>query len=80
MEEFNKLKGIRQKFSAPGTPQQNIIVERKNMNLIEAVRTMLKEAKLPIYFWAEVVNILCFTQNSTLVNRHGMTPYQMVKK
>lgn len=48
MEEFNKLKGIRQKFSAPGTPQQNIIVERKNMNLIEAVRTMLKEAKLPI--------------------------------
>lgn len=60
MEEFYKLKGIRQKFSAPRTPQQNIIVERKNMNLIEAVRTMLKEAKLPIYFWAEVVNIFVF--------------------
>ncbi|KAL8155658.1 hypothetical protein AgCh_000889 [Apium graveolens] len=36
MEEFCKLKGIRQEFSAPGTPQQNGVVERKNRTLIEA--------------------------------------------
>jgi hypothetical protein len=47
MEEFCKYKGIIQQFSAPGTPQQNGVVERKNRTLIEAGRTMLEEAKLP---------------------------------
>ena len=55
MEEFYKDHGIKHKFSAPGTPQQNGVVERKNRTLIEATRTMLDEAKLPTYFWAEAV-------------------------
>ncbi|KAL8088230.1 hypothetical protein AgCh_038130 [Apium graveolens] len=41
MEEFCKFKGIKQEFSAPGTPQQNGVVERKNRTLIEDARTML---------------------------------------
>ena len=53
MEEFCKYKGIIQQFSAPGTPQQNGVVERKNRTLIEAGRTMLEDANLPTYFWAE---------------------------
>ncbi|KAK1360650.1 hypothetical protein POM88_045124 [Heracleum sosnowskyi] len=61
MEEFCKYKGIIQQFSAPGIPQQNGIVERKNRTLIEAGRTMLEEAKLPTYFWAEAVNTSCYT-------------------
>jgi len=36
MEEFCKEHGIKQEFSAPGTPQQNGVVERKNRTLIEA--------------------------------------------
>ena len=55
MEEFCKLNGIKQEFSTPGTPQQNGVVERKNRTLIESARTMLEEAKLPTYFWAEAV-------------------------
>ena len=50
MEEFCKEQGIKQEFSAPRTPQQNRVVEKKNMTLIEAARTMLDEAKLPTYF------------------------------
>ena len=80
MEEFCKDHGIKQEFSAPGTPQQNGVVERKNRTLIEAARTMLDEAKLPTYFWAEAVQTACFTQNATLINKHGKTPYEMVKK
>ena len=79
MNEFCKYKGISHQFSAPGTPQQNGVVERKNINLIEARRTMLEEAKLPTYFWEEAINTACFTQNCTLINRHGVTPYQMLK-
>ena len=41
MREFCKSKGISQTFSAPRTPQQNGVVERKNRTLIEAARTML---------------------------------------
>ncbi|KAL8099662.1 hypothetical protein AgCh_032065 [Apium graveolens] len=80
MEEFCKDHGIKQEFSSPGTPQQNGVVERKNRTLIEAARTMLDEIKLPTYFWAEVVQTACFTQNATLINKHGKTPYEMVKK
>ena len=79
MNEFCKFKGISHQFSAPGTPQQNGVVERKNRTLIETGRTMLEEAKLPTYFWEEAINTACFTQNCTLINKHGVTPYQMLK-
>jgi len=36
MEESFKTNGIKQEFSAHGTPQQNGVVERKNRTLIEA--------------------------------------------
>ena len=79
MNEFCKHKGISHQFSSPGTSQQNGVVERKNRTLIEAGRTMLEEASLPTYFWEEAINIACFTQNCTLINRHGVTPYQSLK-
>ena len=56
------------------------MVERKNRTLIEAGRTMLEEANLPTYFWKEAINTACFTQNCTLINRHGVTPYQSLKR
>ena len=80
MREFCEEKGIMHEFSAPRTPQQNGVVERKNRTLIEAARTLLGESKLPTYFWAEAVNTTCFTQNISLINQaQGMTPYQLFK-
>ena len=40
-------------FSAPYTPQQNGIVERKNRTLIEMAQMMLDEYKTPRKFWLE---------------------------
>src|SRR5438128_1312844 len=45
IEEFLDEEGIKHEFSAPYTPQQNGVVERKNRTLIEAGRTMLDEYK-----------------------------------
>ena len=42
--------GIGPNFSAPRTPQQNGVVERKNRTLEEMARTMLCENNLPRYF------------------------------
>ncbi|GKC45821.1 ribonuclease H-like domain-containing protein [Tanacetum coccineum] len=48
------------------------------MTLIEAARTMLADAKLPVTFWAEAVNTACYVQNRVLVIKpHNKTPYEL---
>nr|GEV83046.1 retrovirus-related Pol polyprotein from transposon TNT 1-94 [Tanacetum cinerariifolium] len=37
------------------TPEQNRVVERRNRTLVEAARTMLSAAKVPLFFWAEAI-------------------------
>nr|GEY00914.1 hypothetical protein [Tanacetum cinerariifolium] len=48
--------GIHHQTSVARTPEQNGIVERRNRTLVEAARTMLSTAKVPLFFWAEVVS------------------------
>nr|GEX15459.1 copia protein [Tanacetum cinerariifolium] len=49
-----------------------------NRTLIEAARTMLANAKLPVTFWAEAVNTACYVQNRILVNKsQNKTPYEL---
>ena len=69
MRSFCEEKEIIHEFSAPRTPQQNGVVERKNITLIEAARTILGESRLLTYFWAEVVNTTYYTQNISLINQ-----------
>jgi hypothetical protein len=59
VEEYLEEEGIKHEFSAPYTPQQNGVVERKNMTLIDMARTMLGEFKTPEQFWSEDVNTAC---------------------
>nr|KAJ0204523.1 hypothetical protein LSAT_V11C500235470 [Lactuca sativa] len=80
LEEFCDHKGIGQNFSAPRTPQQNGVAERRNRTLIEAGRTLMIHVGLPMSFWAEAVNTACFTQNRSLIHKiHKKTPYEMLK-
>nr|GEV94698.1 putative ribonuclease H-like domain-containing protein [Tanacetum cinerariifolium] len=65
--------------SVSRTPEQNGIVERGNHTLVEAARTMLSAAKIPLFFWAEAIATTCFTQNCSLViPRHEKTPYHII--
>jgi transposase InsO family protein len=45
VEEYLEEEAIKHDFSAPYTPQQNGVVERKNKTLIDMARTMLAEYK-----------------------------------
>nr|GFC39212.1 putative ribonuclease H-like domain-containing protein [Tanacetum cinerariifolium] len=65
MNDFCSQKEIKREFSNARTPQQNGVAERRNRTLIEAARTMLADAKLPVTFWAEAVNTACYVQNKT---------------
>ncbi|KAJ9536511.1 hypothetical protein OSB04_un000305 [Centaurea solstitialis] len=81
LNSFCEEKGIERKYSAPRTPQQNGVAERRNRTLIEAARTMLADSKLPITFWAEAVNTACYVQNRVLiVKSKGNTPYELFEK
>nr|GEU50957.1 putative ribonuclease H-like domain-containing protein [Tanacetum cinerariifolium] len=62
--EIENLKDLKVKIIR--TPQRNGVAERRNRTLIEAARTMLADAKLPITFWAEAVNTACYVQNRVL--------------
>ncbi|GJY38726.1 putative ribonuclease H-like domain-containing protein [Tanacetum coccineum] len=71
--------GIRHETSTARTPEQNGVVERRNRTLVEAARTMLSAAKVPLFFWAEAIATACFTQNRSLViPRHEKTPYHII--
>ncbi|GKF79764.1 putative ribonuclease H-like domain-containing protein [Tanacetum coccineum] len=50
MNQFGKMKGILRQFSVAKTPQRNRVAERRNKTLIEAVKTMLADSKLPTTF------------------------------
>ncbi|GKB43939.1 retrovirus-related pol polyprotein from transposon TNT 1-94 [Tanacetum coccineum] len=63
MNQFCEMKCILRQFSVARTPQQNGFVERRNMTLIEIVRTMLADSKLPTTFWARKQLITaCYVQ------------------
>ena len=51
LNEYPDMLGVTHELSAPYTPQQNGVVERKNMTLVEMARTMLDEYKMPRQFW-----------------------------
>nr|GEU90228.1 hypothetical protein [Tanacetum cinerariifolium] len=71
--------GILHQTSIARTPKQNDVVERRNRTLVEAARTMLSAAKVPLFFWVEAIATACFTQNLSLViPRHEKTPYHII--
>ena len=58
-DEFKELcdkSGIKKQLTAPYTPQQNGVVERKNRTVMGLVRSMLKEKELPLELWGEAVS------------------------
>lgn len=70
--EFSQLcseNGIARLLTAAYTPQQNGVAERKNRTVMNMVRCMLSEKKIPKVFWPEAVNwaIHVINQSPTLV-------------
>nr|GEU68910.1 hypothetical protein [Tanacetum cinerariifolium] len=79
LHAYFAAEGIKHQTSVAQTPEQNGVVERRNSTLLEAARTMLSAAKVPLFFWAEAIATVCFTQNRSLViPRHEKTPYHII--
>ena len=50
-------------MTAPGTPQQNGIAERRNRTLLDMARSMLSYSTLPISFWGYALNTTIYLLN-----------------
>ena len=62
-DTFCSDQGLEHQYSSLYTPQQNVVVERKNRMLVEMARTMLDEHRTPRKYWAEAVNTACYVSN-----------------
>ncbi|XP_075473453.1 uncharacterized protein LOC142504481 [Primulina tabacum] len=76
---FCDRKGISHEFSAPKTPQQNGIAERKNRTLQEMARLMLASKNISKRFWAEALNTACHISNRVYLRSGStMTSYEII--
>nr|GEW54873.1 retrovirus-related Pol polyprotein from transposon TNT 1-94 [Tanacetum cinerariifolium] len=65
LRAYFSTEGIDHQTFVARTPKKGV-VERWNRTLVEATRTMLSTAKVPLFFWAEAIATACFTQNRSL--------------
>ena len=76
-QDYLKAEGVKHELTVPKTPEQNGVAERQNTTLVESVRAMLTQAKLPKKFWVEALNTAVYLRNrsSTKAVNHT-TPFE----
>jgi hypothetical protein len=76
-ENYLKKDGIEHQYTIPKTPEQNGVSERMNRTLVETVRSMLADSRLPHRFWAEALSTAAYLINrSPTKTLDGKTPFQ----
>jgi hypothetical protein len=69
--------GIKHFTTAPYTPQQNGVVERRYQTTVEMARCLLKSMAMPPTFWGEAVKTAVYLLNRAPTRSvDGMTPYE----
>jgi transposase InsO family protein len=78
--EFNvfcEAHGIQQYLTAPYSPQQNSIVERRNQTVVAMARSMMKSKGMPGRFWGDAVSTAIYLLNRAPTKSVvGMMPYE----
>lgn len=75
-KEYLRNEGIQTQLTAPYTPQQNGVAERKNRSIMEMARCMLADANLPNTFWGEAVSMAVYIQNRTITRSTDAIPFE----
>ncbi|KAG7584577.1 Integrase catalytic core [Arabidopsis suecica] len=79
-QEFCDASGIQRHLTAPYSPQQNGVVERRNRTLLGMTRSILKHMGVPNYLWGEAIRHATYIINRvstrTLIHQ---TPYEAFK-
>ena len=75
-EDFLREEGIVSQFTAPGTPQQNGVPERRNRTLLDMVRSMMSYASLPDSFWGYAIQTAAHILNQVPSKTVPGTPFE----
>ena len=78
-DEFCENEGIIHQRSAPYTPQQNGLAERKNRTLVDMVNSMILNARLPLNLWGEALLTACHVHNRIPSKKRKISPYEVWK-
>ncbi|GJZ66163.1 zinc finger, CCHC-type containing protein [Tanacetum coccineum] len=77
---YCKENGILRQLTAPYSPQQNGIVERRNRSVMSTTRSMLKAMHMPQIFWAEAIRHGVYVLNRVPTKAlKDSTPYEALK-
>lgn len=79
LKNFCEQNGIIHEFTAPYSPQQNGIAERKNRTLKEMMNAMLLSSGLPDNMWGEAALSACYILNRMPHKKLDKTPYELWK-
>nr|GEW90533.1 zinc finger, CCHC-type [Tanacetum cinerariifolium] len=79
--QYYKENGIARQLTAPYSPQQNGVVERRNRTIMSTTRCMMKVTNMPQNFWAEAVRHEIYILNSVSTKAlEDITPYEAIKR
>lgn len=77
---YCKTNGIQRHMTAPYSPQQNGVVERRNRTLLEMTRSLLKHMSVPNMLWGEAVRHATYLLNRVATRSlQGQTPYEALR-
>lgn len=77
-EAYCDESGLRHHFTAPYSPQQNGVVERRNRTVVEMIRSMLSSMEIPKVLWGEAARHATYILNRVTTKALGdKTPYEV---
>ncbi|KAL8116714.1 hypothetical protein AgCh_023023 [Apium graveolens] len=75
--EYLSENGIESQLTAPGTPLQNGVAERRNQTLLESVRSMMSYSDLPKSFWGHALETTAYLLNLVPSKSVPKTPLEL---
>nr|GEV03513.1 zinc finger, CCHC-type [Tanacetum cinerariifolium] len=79
--QYCKENRIARQLTAPYSPQQNGVVERRNRTIMSTTRCMMKATNMPQNFWAKAIRHAIYILNSVPIKAlEDVTPYEAIKQ
>ena len=77
--KFLQEHGIVAQYTMSGSPDQNGVVERRNQTLLDMVRSIRSNVKLPQFLWIDALKTAAYILNRVPTKAVSKTPFELFK-